>query len=271
MTPRASIIGDGLRLAIGTLTRIPVPPPRTVDRRVAGLAMSLAPLVGLLLWAIVAIVLGPLAGATRPEGDSLRSLVIASVAVAALAWLTRALHLDGLADTSDALGSGQPPGRALDIARQPDIGPFGVVSLVLTLLLQTAALATALSHGSGVANLGVALVVSRIALVWACTSLLPAARADGLGATVAGAVPIWVAASWLAAALAIGVAWTMAGPSPLGGPATGIAAVIGAAVAGSITLALARRRLGGITGDVLGATIEITMAACLVAAALTTA
>ena len=69
--------------------------------------------------------------------------------MAALALLTRGLHLDGLADLADGLGSGQPAATALDIMRRSDIGPFGTVTLVLVLLTQVAALAHAEAEGDG--------------------------------------------------------------------------------------------------------------------------
>src|SRR4051794_36139098 len=115
---------DALRLAFGTLTAVRVPAPRRVDRAVAGRAMALAPLVGLLLGAIAAGVawLADRAGAAP--------LVCGIVVVAVLALLTRGLHLDGLADTADGLGSGKPAEDALVVMTRSDIGPFGVVMLL---------------------------------------------------------------------------------------------------------------------------------------------
>jgi adenosylcobinamide-GDP ribazoletransferase len=249
---------DSLRLAFGTLTRIPVPAPRTVDGRVAGRAMLLAPIVGLLLALVIGVPAQVLVNVTPVGG-----LLGAALAVAALAWLTRALHLDGLADTADALGSGRPAADALAIARRSDIGPFGVVTLVLVVLVQIAALADLLDRGAGAGSLVIAVVTGRLAVTLACLRGIPAARPDGLGAVVAGSVPmaggLVVAAVWLALAIA-----AVGAEHGLGaGLATG-GAVLGGLLAAALVVGLARRRLGGITGDVLGATAELTTAAVLV-------
>jgi len=122
-------MSDALRLAIGTLTRMPVPAPRNIDRRIAGTAMSFAPLVGLLLALVCGLPL--LIAHDRPFIGVLLSVVSFTL----LAWATRAIHLDGLADTADALGSGKPTEQALEIARKSDIGPFGVLALIFTLLI----------------------------------------------------------------------------------------------------------------------------------------
>ncbi len=249
---------DSLRLAIGTLTRIPVPAPRTVDRRVAGRAMLLAPLVGLLLALVIGVPAQVLVNVTPVGG-----LLGAVLAVAALAWLTRALHLDGLADTADALGSGRPAADALAIARRSDIGPFGVATLVLVVLVQVAALADLLDRGAGAGSIVIAVVTGRLAVTLACLRGIPAARPDGLGAVVAGSVPraggLVVALVWLALATA-----AVGREHGLGaGLATG-GAVLGGVLAAAVVVRTARRRLGGITGDVLGATAELTTAAVLV-------
>lgn len=249
---------DSLRLALGTLTRIPVPAPRTIDRRVAGRAMLLAPLVGLLLALAIGVPAQVLVNVSPVGG-----LLGAVLAVAALAWLTRALHLDGLADTADALGSGRPAQDALAIARRSDIGPFGVVTLILVLLVQVAALADLLDRGAGAGSLVIAVVTGRLALTLACLRGIPAARPDGLGAVVSGSVPrvggIAVALLWLGLATA-----SVGAEHGLGaGLATG-GAVLGGLLAAAIVVRIASRRLGGITGDVLGATAEISTAAVLV-------
>ncbi|MGK5554842.1 adenosylcobinamide-GDP ribazoletransferase [Actinomadura kijaniata] len=99
--------------------------------------MLLAPATGLLVGGAAALVL--LAGGAA----GLSPLLGAALAVAASAALTRALHLDGLADLADGLGSGKPAAEALAIMKRSDIGPFGVVTLLLALVIQVAALASA--------------------------------------------------------------------------------------------------------------------------------
>jgi adenosylcobinamide-GDP ribazoletransferase len=244
---------DALRLAIGTLTRLPVPAPRHIDRRTAGQAMSLAPLVALVLAAICGLPL--LITRDRPA----IALLLAIASFALLAWATRALHLDGLADTADALGSGKPAAAALEIARKSDIGPFGVITLIFTLLLQIAAVASMPDAYDAYLAFVIAIVTSRVALTWACTRMWPAARPDGLGAMVASSVPLIVAFAWTI--IAIALAWVLVG-------GFSAASVVLGVLAGIVLLVIARRRLGGITGDVLGATIEIATAATLLALAL---
>lgn len=254
-----------MRFAIGTLTRIPVPAPDNVNRHVARLAMSLAPAIGMLIALIVGIPLLAISLAVQPQGDPLRSLLLAALAIAALAWLTRALHLDGLADTADALGSGRPADQALEIARRSDIGPFGVIAVVLALALQVIGLAVALNQGAGFEALAIAIVCGRVALVIACVRGIPAARRDGLGAVVAGSVPIAIAIIWMlvAAALAAGLALI------IGWPILGaVVAMLAGFLATAVVLVIARRRFAGITGDVLGACAEVATTTVLVALAL---
>lgn len=245
---------DSLRLAFGTLTRLPVPAPTRINPHVAGRAMSLAPVVAVVL-AIPLLVTIHLLDRIGSAG-SLHALLVATLAIALLAYLTRALHLDGLADTADALGSGRPAAQALGIARKSDIGPFGVIALVLALALQVISLAKCIDVGYGLTAITWALIVSRTALVWACTRLMPAARSDGLGAAVATSVPVWIAIMW---AVALGTTFAYA-------PRLAIALVVGA-LATLIALTIARRRLGGVTGDVLGAVVEVAFTVVLVSLA----
>jgi len=186
------------------------------------------------------------------------SLTASGLAVASLALLTRGLHLDGLADLADGLGSRKPAEAALAIMKRSDIGPFGVATLVLTLGIQVAALAQAQALGRGVPAVLAATVAGRLALTWACRRGVPAARGSGLGALVAGSVPPAIPVALSAAALAAAY--------PFG---IGVLAGVAAGVAVSLALtALAVRRLGGITGDVLGALVEVATAACLLATAI---
>lgn len=253
---------SGLRLSATLLTVIPLRGPQTEPSRdTAAAAMAWAPAVGLLLGGVAAAVL---VAADRLLGTG--PLTAAGLAVSALALLTRGLHLDGLADLADGLGSGQPAARALDIMRRSDIGPFGIVTLVLTLVIQVAALAhaEAAGGGRGPAALVAAAVTGRLALTWACRRGVPAARREGLGALVAGTVRPAVAAGITVVVL---IAAYVAGIGFLVGFMLPLAVVAGMAVAFGLQRH-AVRRLSGITGDVLGALIETAATVTLVVAAM---
>ncbi len=245
----------GLRLAVTLLTAIPVSrgSASAPSRRTAGAAMAWAPVIGLLLGAVAAAVL-ELADRYGHTGP----LLAAVLAVAVLAAASRALHLDGLADLADGLGSRQPADQALAIMKRSDIGPFGVVTLVLTLGVQVTALAQAQQLGRGAVAAIAATVAGRLSLTWACRRGVPAARGSGLGALVAGTVHPAIPVALTAAALAGAYAF---------GPVIAVAVAVGLLVSAALTV-LVVRRLGGITGDVLGALVEITTAACLVVTAV---
>jgi adenosylcobinamide-GDP ribazoletransferase len=243
----------GLRLALTTLTVAPVRCDR-VDRPTAGAAMALAPLVGLALGGAVA------AGAWAALRLGLSTLLAGVLVVAGLALLTRGLHLDGLADTADGLASYQQPTRALDIMKRPEVGPFGVVVLVLVLLAQVAGAASVLARPGWAAAAGLvaATAAGRVAIAWTCRPGIPAARAGGLGALVAGTVPGPVAAG---GAVAVALA---AIPAVPGRPWQGPLAVALALAVVTLLVRHCVRRLGGITGDVLGAACETAVAVSLV-------
>jgi adenosylcobinamide-GDP ribazoletransferase len=256
-------------LALGTLTALRVPAPGRIDRQVAGRAMVLAPLVGALLGLLLLGGLWLLGGGSL-EAGAVPPLLAAGLAVGALALLTRGIHLDGLADTADGLGSGRAPAQALEVVRRSDVGPFGVATLVLTLLVQVAALASCLQGGRGPGAVLLGLVVGRAALPLVCSAGVPAARADGLGSTVAGSVPRW--------ASAVGVQLPVAAAALVvatGGLGSGGGTWLWAAVAVLLPLSLAGllcrrcvRRFGGVTGDVLGACVEVATTAAWVVLAL---
>ena len=247
-------MSDGLRLAFTTLTVLPVRGPAVLDRQTAGAAMSLAPLVGLLLGLAAAGLLVGLDGLTSGP-----PLLAAAAAVALLGALTRGLHLDGLADLADGLGSYAGPERTRQVMKQPDVGALGLSAVVLVLLVQVAALLACLSAGRGALALVLAVVGGRLAVSLACTPGTPAASPGGLGALVAGtvrpAVPLLLAVLTTAAAAA----------------ADGVRPVL-ALAAGLLAARLLRRhavrRLEGVTGDVLGALVEVTTAVVLVAMSL---
>jgi adenosylcobinamide-GDP ribazoletransferase len=253
----------GLRLAVTLLTAIPLPGRRghlaEPARATAAAAMYWAPAVGLLAGGISAgiLVLADRVGRTGP-------LLAAILAVATGAALTRALHLDGLADFADGLGSGRPAGQALEIMKRSDIGPFGVVTLVLAVLIQVSALARAQELGRGAIAVVAAAVTARLAMTLACRRGVPAARPGGLGALVAGSVRPAAAAALVVGALAAAAALAVAG---LAGWILMVAIAAGLAASGAATV-LAVRRLGGITGDVLGALAETAATVCLLVTAL---
>jgi adenosylcobinamide-GDP ribazoletransferase len=244
----------GPRLAIGTLSILRVR-VEAADRGTAGRAMACAPLVG----AGVGVAAAGVGWAARTYTDS--DLVAAVAAVATCAAVTRALHLDGLADVADGLGSAKPREQALEVMKRSDIGPFGVVTLLLVLTLQITCIASAYAHHRGALAVIVAAVTGRLAITLACTPRVPSARPTGLGAWVAGTVPIRTA-SIVAALCLIGCA----GLGYARGPGDALLAAAACAVGTACALALLRRcvsRFGGITGDVLGALVETGAAGTL--------
>jgi adenosylcobinamide-GDP ribazoletransferase len=156
--------------------------------------------------------------------------------------------------------------------RRSDIGPFGIVTLVLTLLLQVAALARAeaAGDGRGPAALIAAVVTGRLALTWACRRGVAAARREGLGALVAGtvrpAIPAAITLVVLAAAAAAVTVSAVVIGEPLGW--TLPLAVVAGLAAAFVVQRHAVGRLGGVTGDVLGALIETATTVTLVVAAM---
>jgi adenosylcobinamide-GDP ribazoletransferase len=254
---RWTLLVDGVRLALTTLTVVPLR-VGVVDRRTAAVAMSVAPAVGVPLGALLAAVLLLLDAAGAP------AVLAAAVTLGVGTLLTRALHLDGLADTVDALGSYRSGDAGLAVMKKPDIGPFGVATLVLTLLVQVGAL-SALPDAPApavVATVVTAFVGGRLAISWACRRGVPAARSGGLGALVASTVPVPVLVVATAAAMAVSV---LAVPGrPWQGPLA-VPAGLGAAF---LLLRQARRRFGGITGDVLGACLELATTVVLIILAL---
>ncbi|MFD5518402.1 adenosylcobinamide-GDP ribazoletransferase [Streptomyces sp. NPDC127066] len=260
-TASGSSLPDSLRFAFGTLTVLPVKVTRW-DRDAARGGMLCAPLAGLVVGAGAALV-----------GVALLAMgsgaLLAAVATAAVpAALTRGLHLDGLADTADGLGSAKPAEDALRIMKQSDIGPFGVITLLFVLLAQVAALAQAyeVSWGRGVLAAVVSAAAARLALTLAARTGVPAARPGGLGAAVAGTVPV-------RGALLVAAAVT--GAAAAGGALVGTYDLVRAAVAVGLSCLAAElllrhctRRFGGVTGDVFGGLAETAATTALVVLSL---
>ena len=225
---------------------------------------------GVLPWApLVGLVLGVLALAVAwPAARYAGPLAGAVLAVAVLAGLTRGLHLDGLADTADGLGPLRGRERALAVMRSGDVGPFGVATLVLVLLLQVACLADLLESGTGRLALPAAVVAARVAMTRTGLPHTAIAAGSSLGQAVAGTV----SRRWLAGTVVVCAAAVVGAPAAAGqDPADGLRLLAAVAVgwlAGAALLRRASARLGGVNGDVMGAIGEVTAAGTLLAAAV---
>lgn len=247
---------DAWRLAVGTLTAVPVAPPRVIDAPTAGRAMLLAPLAVLPLGVLVALIgwIG-----LRLE---LNPLATAVLAVGALAAGSRAIHWDGLSDVADGLTASYDRERSLAVMKSGTSGPAGVLATVVVAGVQAASLSWLFVSWRGVVLGGVLVCASRVALTITCLRGVPAARPDGLGLPHAGTVsPIAATVSGLVTlAVVAGVAdwvgfevWR------------GALAVVLAVVAVAVLVRRAVGRFGGVTGDVFGAAIEVALATMLLA------
>ena len=242
----------GLLLAIGFLTRVPVPVAVFGNERAQTQSLAWYPMVGLLLGAALAGLSWCLQGVPS----------LLSAALVLLAWvaLTGALHLDGLADSADAWVGGlggtasESQARTLEIMKDPRSGPAGVVALVLLLMMKFAALACLPS--SAILLLPLAPLLARVALTLAFITT-PYVRKAGLGSALVAAPR---AACWFSvvagACVCIAMGWG------------GVIALIAALLVFVLWRRACLRRIGGITGDTAGALAELADAAVLVAIVL---
>ena len=253
-----------LRTSLGLFTVIPVRAVPEIGRDEASRAVLWLPAVGVLLAVPAA---GVLLAVEAGGHATPRLLLAAALAVGALAVLTGGLHLDGLADTADGLGSRRPRDQALAIMRRSDVGPFGVVALVLVIVVQITALATIAPGWPAAAALALAVVTGRVAVVMATGPGSPAARPDGFGALVAGAT---ATRAMVAAGLSLAAAVAVTAVLAWGWPAAvrGAAAAAAGLLAADLLRRAAKRRLGGMTGDVFGALVEISTTTVLLVLAL---
>jgi adenosylcobinamide-GDP ribazoletransferase len=249
--PRLVAVWADLKIAGAFLTRLPIRLDDTAGLPALARAARCFPVVG---WGVG--LFGGMVYALAARLD-LPPLLAAIVAVAVTVAVTGALHEDGLADMVDGFGGGGDRDRKLQIMRDSRIGTYGVIALVLGLGVRVVALASFEAIGDAVATMILCQGASR-ALVVAVMQRAPLARSDGLAATAGR--PSQATTLW-----ALGLAGLIA--LALAGFDGAIAMIAGAAAAWAIAC-LARRQIGGVTGDVLGAVqqgSEVAMLLALVA------
>jgi adenosylcobinamide-GDP ribazoletransferase len=258
-----------LKVALALLTRLPMGPRGDAEAPDIARAGRVMPIAGALIGLVGA------AAFWLSDGLGLPPLVSGLVAVAATILFTGALHEDGLADTADGLGAATEPARRLEIMRDSRTGAYGALALILSVGLRAAALAAIAASGAGAgAEAGAGAVAGGVAggvaaalisahalaraLPPAVMAWAPLARSDGLAAGAGRPEP---AQAWFALGLGALIALLLL---DLG---TAVAAMAAAGLAAGALVLLARARIGGYTGDVLGAIEQIGEVAVLLAAA----
>ena len=235
---------SGFFEAMALLTRVPTRGGAHTERAVPWL-----PVAGAFIGAIVAGIYAATRGVVGPAAA-------AALAVGAGILITGALHEDGLADTADAFGAGVNRERTLEILKDPRHGTYGTLALVLSVVVRVAAL-SGLTGGGALAALPAAHAVSRAAAGWMLRRW-PAATPDGLGATYAA--PVTSSQAGVAVAIGAVAAVGLLGPWGLG-------AIALAALPAWGLGRLAASKIGGITGDVLGAAQQLCEIGVLLLAA----
>jgi adenosylcobinamide-GDP ribazoletransferase len=235
-----------LPLGLGLLTRLPVRVDLAFATARGGRAAWTWPMVGAILGAVTGGV------AVLAQALGLPAGLAAMLALATGALLTGALHEDGLADVADGLWGGHTQARRLEIMKDSRIGSYGTLALILVTLGRWSALTALLTTGAALPALIAAGALSRVPMVLIMAAL-PNARGSGLSHSV-GAPP--AATAWLALAVGLVTATLAAGWAAIG--AAMAVLVISVALA-----ALARAKIGGQTGDVLGASQQLAELAAL--------
>ncbi|MDA8747071.1 adenosylcobinamide-GDP ribazoletransferase [Litoreibacter sp.] len=246
--PSSQTLLNDVLIAFALLTRLPVPHANFDDgTRPAAQAAWAYPIVGLGVGIIAALV-GWLALSL-----ALSPQITALLVLATLTFCTGAMHEDGLADCADGFWGGHTPERRLEIMKDSQIGAYGTIALIVTFALRWSALASLITAGSLFAPLLAAAVISRSAMAYVM-DILPNARISGLShMTGRPGKP----ATRITPAFAVIASIVTFGWSGL------FLALIAIAIVIAISR-LAKHKIGGQTGDVLGATQNLTETALLV-------
>lgn len=258
-TDRVGDLREGVRLIVALLTVVPAGRLADITPGSARVAMLAAPLAR----AIVGLLAGVVILGAHLLG--IPPLVAGLLAVAAVMLGNRGMHIDGLSDTVDGLGAGWNRERALEVMHLGNAGPMGVAAIVVVVGLQASAWASLTSAAPGwrsAALIATLITASGVAATLAATRGIRAAPQSGLAREVSSVVPRWLTVVWLVlAGVALSAVGTLAGrPWWLGV----LAAVVAALTAGWL-LWRSSRGFGGVTGDVMGAAIELHLTAASVA------
>jgi adenosylcobinamide-GDP ribazoletransferase len=254
-----------LLVAVMFLTRIPGPRAWAVGAVEVGHSAAFFPLVGAAVgavqWCLLWASLGIAGHAKHLFGRpiALPTYVLSILITAAGVWLTGALHLDGVADMADGFGGGRTREDVLRIMRDHLIGSFGAVALILVLALKFASITVLIDRGTALPYLIIAPGLARGSMV-ELGFFLPYARSveGGLGGSFqyVGRLELLLS-SGAAIALAFLAGWRC-----------GSACVLVTLLASAWTARICMRRIGGITGDTLGANSEVCEALILATGAI---
>jgi len=243
--------GQDLSAAFGLLTRIPVPQIEH-PRGVAASAWAW-PLIGALLGLIAALVAALLLQTGLP------AIISAILVTGLLLMMTGALHEDGLADCADGLPYGGTAAERIRIMRDSRIGAYGTLALILVIVLRIVCIEAILLTSSAVASLVITGAFSRGAMAVAMALISPATP-EGLSSSCGQPTP---AACMIITGSVLGLVLLLAGPTWLAPLALSLLPIAGFCL-------YAHRRIGGQTGDVLGAVQILTELACLLSIVIMT-
>ncbi|MFW0787435.1 adenosylcobinamide-GDP ribazoletransferase [Gordonia sp. CPCC 206044] len=244
-------------VAFSWMTVVPLPHSWTatssLDRRVGGAVLAAVPVVGIVLGAAAAVLAWGLGYTDLP------TMLVGILVVAALALATRGMHLDGLADTADGLGCYGSPQRIAEVMRSGTVGPFGAATLAAVMIVDTIGFSALADRGQW-AQIGLAIAVGRVGAVVGARRGLAPAHPNGFGALVVGTQRT-SAVVWPVLAVAAAV---MIGRSDVTTAVQTALAVAVALLFGWVFTRHCARRMDGISGDVLGAVIELGTAITVV-------